>query len=139
MIWKVFVKFRGDSSDLPEVVPRCIGEIVMLEVVAEIEVEDVPKTNVIVCLLAYDELVVLCDDMDGSWMRTDRAETSHKQEKKCPRTPKDIHEVVSEENESIVQGLVSAECWILHEDGPKRVEKLNDQIEEILVPLVLIG
>lgn len=118
MIWKVFVKFRGDSSDLPQVVPWCIWEIVVFEVVAEIQVKDVPKTDVVIGLLAFDEFVVFCDDVDGSWMRADRAETSHKQEEKCPRTPNDIHEVVSEEDEDIIQGLISAESRILHEDGP---------------------
>lgn len=41
----------------------------MLEVVAEVEVEDVPKSDVIVGLLAFDELVVLGNDVNGSWMR----------------------------------------------------------------------
>lgn len=118
MVRKVFVKFRSNSADLPKVVPWCIGEIVVFEVIAEIKVEYVPKTNVIVGLLTNDELVVLCDDVDGSWMRTNRAQTSYKQEEKRPRTPKDIHKVVSEKDEDIVQCLVSAECRILHEDRP---------------------
>ena len=110
----------------------------MFEVVAEIQVEDVPNANVIIGLLTYDELVVLCDDVDGSRMRTDRAQTSHKQEEKRPRTPSNIHEVIGEEDEGVVQCLFFAERRILHENGPKSIEELNDHIEEILVPLMLI-
>lgn len=78
MIWKVFIELRGDSSDFSEVVPRCIREIVVLEMVAKIEVEDVPKTDVIICLLSFDELVMFCDDVNSSRMRTNRAQASHK-------------------------------------------------------------
>lgn len=110
----------------------------VLEVVAEVEVEDVPKSDVIVGLLAFDELVVLGNDVNGSWMRANWAQPSHKQEQQRPLTPNSINYVVSEEDECIVQNLVSTQTGILHKDGPKCVEQLNDRVEQIFVPLVLV-
>ena len=109
MVRQVFIELGCDSSDLPQVVPGRVGEVVVFEVVSEIEVEDVPKANVVVGLLAFDELVVLCDDVNGGRVRADRAQASHQQEEKRIRAPSSVDEVVGEEDEDVVQGFVPAE------------------------------
>jgi hypothetical protein len=43
-MWKIFIKFRGCCSYLAEVVPWSRREIMMLDVVAEIKVEDIPNS-----------------------------------------------------------------------------------------------
>lgn len=71
VVGKVLVELRSYGSDLAQVVPRGIGEIVMLQVIPQVQVEEVPKTDIVVGLLALDELIMLRDDVDGGGMRTD--------------------------------------------------------------------
>lgn len=71
MVGKVFVEFRGDSSDFSEVVPGGVGEIMVLQVVAKVKVQYVPPSDVVICLLSLDELVVLSYYVDCCRVRTD--------------------------------------------------------------------
>ena len=74
MVGEVLVEFWGNCSDLAEVVPGSVGEVVVLDVVAHIEVEDVPDADVVVGFHPLDELVVLGDDVDGGRVRSDGGE-----------------------------------------------------------------
>lgn len=80
VVGQVLVKLRSNCSDLPQIPPRSIREVMVLQMVAQIQVEDVPDADVIVGLLPFDELVVLGDDMDGGGMGSDGAESSNEEE-----------------------------------------------------------
>jgi hypothetical protein len=45
----------------------------VFDVVSKVEIGDVPPSDVVIGLLAFDELVVLCDDVDGGGVGADRA------------------------------------------------------------------
>lgn len=74
MVGEVLVEFGGNCSDLTEVVPGSVREVVVLDVVAHIEVEEIPDANVVVGFHPLDELVVLGDDVDGGRVRSDGGE-----------------------------------------------------------------
>lgn len=65
VVRQVFVKFRSNSSDFSQIIPRGIGEIVMLQVISKVKIENVPKTDIVVALLSFNELVMLGDDVNG--------------------------------------------------------------------------
>ncbi len=74
MVGEVLVEFGGNRSDLAEVVPRRVGEVVVLDVIAHIEVEEIPAADVVVRFHPLDELVVFCDDVDGGRVGSDGGE-----------------------------------------------------------------
>ena len=74
MVGEVLVEFWGNCSDLAEVVPGRVGEVVVLDMVAHIEVEEIPDADVVVGFLPLDELVVLGDDVDGGRVGSDGGE-----------------------------------------------------------------
>ena len=49
-MWKILVKFRSCCSDFAEVVPGGVGEIMVLDVVANVKVKDIPNAQVVVGL-----------------------------------------------------------------------------------------
>lgn len=77
MVGEVLVEFGGNCSDLTEVVPGSVREVVVLDVVAHIEVEEIPDADVVVGFHPWDELVVLGDDVDGGGVRSDGGEACH--------------------------------------------------------------
>ncbi len=48
MVREVFVELWGDCSNFAKVVPGSVGEVVVFDVVAYIEVEEIPDADVIV-------------------------------------------------------------------------------------------
>lgn len=71
MVGEIFVKLRGSCSDFTQVVPWGIGEIMVLDVISNIKVKEIPYTYVIIGFHPFDELVVLSDDVDGGGVRSD--------------------------------------------------------------------
>ena len=71
MVGEILVEFGGNCSDLAEVVPGSVREVVVLDVVAHIEVEEIPDADVVVGFHPLDELVVLGDDVDGGRVGSD--------------------------------------------------------------------
>lgn len=70
MMGEVLVKFRCSCTDFAEVIPWGIGEIMVLDVVAEIKVEDVPNAEVIIGFLSLDEFIVLSENVDSCRVRS---------------------------------------------------------------------
>lgn len=131
---QILIELGSDGPDLPEVPPGGVGEVVVLQVVAYIEVEDVPEADVVVGLLSFDELVVLGDDVDGCGVGSDGGESSDEEEEECPGAPEVVDGVVGEGNEEVVHSLLLIHAGVLHEDGPQGVEQLNHQVEDVFVP-----
>lgn len=61
MVRQMIIELGGHRSQLGQVVPGAVGEIMMLHMVAQVEVEEIPEAEIIVSLLPLDNLVVLCD------------------------------------------------------------------------------
>ena len=59
MVGQVLVELGGGGADLGQVVPGARGEVVVLDVVPEVEVEEVPETEVVVSFHARDKLEML--------------------------------------------------------------------------------
>lgn len=138
MVWQVFVVLGRDLPDLAQIPPRAGGEVVMLEVVAEVDVGDVPPADVVVGLLALDELVVLGDDVDGGGVRTDGAESGDEDEEKGVSSPEVIDEVVGEEDEDVVDDFVDPDAGVMHEDRSEGIEDFDDGVEDVFVPLLVV-
>ena len=75
MVRQVFVVLRGNGSNLPQIPPRAGREIMMLSMVPQIDVGNIPPSEVIVRFLTLDELVVLGNDVDGCRVRSDRGKS----------------------------------------------------------------
>lgn len=71
MVGKIFVVLRGDLSDLSEIPPGAGWKIVVFQVVAQVDVWDVPPADIVIGFLALDEFVMFCDDMNSCWVGAD--------------------------------------------------------------------
>lgn len=71
MIGQVFIKFRRSFSDFFEVPPRAVREIMVLNMIAQHEIRYIPPANIIISLLTFNELIMLCDNVNGGRMRAD--------------------------------------------------------------------
>lgn len=63
MVGQVLVELRGGLPDLGEVVPGAGGEIVVLNMVSQVQVEEIPEPKVVISLLSLHNFVVLGDCM----------------------------------------------------------------------------
>ena len=68
MVGKELIVFWCYLSDFFEIPPRTSREIMMLNVIAKIEIWNIPPANIVIGLLSFDELIVFCDDMDSCRM-----------------------------------------------------------------------
>lgn len=78
----------------------------MLDVVAEIKVEDIPNSQVVIGFLTLDELIVLGDDVDCGGMRANRTGARDEDKQESARAPIGIDQVVSGEDKDIVEKLL---------------------------------
>ena len=54
--------------------------------------------------------------MDGCRMRADAAQAGDQGEEEGACSPKMINEVICGDDEDVVEDLVEADAWVLHED-----------------------
>lgn len=107
--------------------------------IAQIDIRDIPPSNIIISFLSLDKLIMFSNDMNSSRMRSNRTSTSYQSKQKSTTTPKMIDKVVSEDNEDVICDLVQSYTGIVHEDRTESVENLYYEVEEVFVPFVLIG
>ncbi len=87
MMWQIFIELWCNLTDFPQVVPRSIGEVVVLDMISKIQVEEVPKSKIIIGFLSLNELVMLGYDVDSCRMWANRAQACHKAKEKCIESP----------------------------------------------------
>ncbi len=138
MVGEVLVEFGGSCADLAEVVPGRVGEVVVLDVVAEVEVEDVPDAQVVVGFLSLDELIVLGEDVDGGRVRSDGGSTGDEHKQESIGSPEGIDKIVSAQDEDIIEEFFLVDGGLMGEYGPERVEDLDDRIEDVFIPFKLM-
>ena len=68
MMRQVLIPLRGCSSDRGQVVPGAGGEVVMLNVVSQIQVQYVPDSKIVISLNSLGEFMVFSNDVDSRWM-----------------------------------------------------------------------
>lgn len=66
MIGQIFIKLRGNFSDFFEVPPRAVREIMVFNMITQHEIRNVPPADIIVSLLTFNELIMFCDNVNGS-------------------------------------------------------------------------
>ena len=137
MVGQMLIKLRRDFSYLLQVPPRAVGKVVVLKMVAKHEIGYVPPPNVVVGLLALNKLIVLGDDVDGSGVGADGAESGDRSEDEGGEAPEVVDQVVGGEDGNVVEDLVEPDAGVVHEDGPQGVEELDDEVEDVFVPFVL--
>ena len=98
MVGQVFVEFRGSCSDFGKVVPWAGREVVMLSMVSKIQVENVPNSEIVVCLQSLSKLVVLSQDMNCGWVRANRKPGSDQKVEKSVPSPEVPDGIVGDDN-----------------------------------------
>lgn len=70
MLRKGVIELRGNFSELGELSPWDVGEIVMLNVISDVQVDEVHWSIVGVSVLATDEFVMFSNDVHSDWVKT---------------------------------------------------------------------
>ena len=81
----------------------------VFQVVPQIQIGDIPPSNVVIGLLPLYKLVVFCDDMYGSGVGAYRAGPRNKGENKCIAAPVVVDEVIGDDDEDVVDDLVNSD------------------------------
>lgn len=139
MVGEVFVEFGGYFTDLAEVPPWAGREVVVLDVVTEVYVRNVPPTDVIVRLLPFYELVVLGNYVDCGRVRTNRTRTGYQGKQQGVHSPEVENEVVGQDDENVVAYFVCSDAGVVHEDRSKGVEYFDYGVEDVFVPGMVVG
>ena len=105
--------------------------------IPQIQIGDIPPSNVVVGLLSLYKLVVFCDDVDGGRMGPYGAGSRNKSEDERVAAPVIVDEVVCDDDEDVVDDLVDSDRRVLHEYGSECVENLDYAVEEEFVPGVV--
>lgn len=71
MVRQILVVLRSNLTNLTQVPPRTSRKIMVLQVVTQVQIRNVPPTDVVVSLLALNELVMLSNYMNSRRVRTD--------------------------------------------------------------------
>lgn len=71
MVRQILVVFRSNLTNLTQVPPRTSRKIMVLQVVTQVQIRNVPPTDVVVSLLTLYELVMLSNYMNSRRVRTD--------------------------------------------------------------------
>ena len=106
----------------------------VFEVVPQIQIGNIPPSNVVIGLLPLYKLIVFCYDMYGSGVGSNRAGPSNKGEDECVAAPVVVYKVVGDDDEDVVDDLIDSDGRILHEDGSECVENLDYAVEEEFIP-----
>lgn len=94
MLRKGVVELRSNFSELGELSPWDVGEIVMLNMISNVQVDKVHWSIVGISVLATDEFVMFSNDVHGDWVKTEAESGTEDQIDKGLATE-------SEQNESI--------------------------------------
>ena len=65
VVGKVVVVFWSNLSDFFKIPPGTSWEIMVLDMISDIHVRNIPPSNVVISFLSLNEFIVLCDDMDS--------------------------------------------------------------------------
>lgn len=87
VVGKVLVEFRSCCPDLGQVVPRAGREIMVFNVVSQIQVEEIPRTKVVISFHSFDNFEVLGDCVSGGGVGTNGEEGYEEEVQNCIRTP----------------------------------------------------
>lgn len=136
---QIFVILWGEGSHLGQIIPRTVREIVMLDMVAQIDVRDVPPSEVVVSLLPRDELVVLGDDVDGGRVGSDRAQPREDHVGQRPGTPQVQDDSVQREDGQVIEEFIAGETGLVHEERTSGVEKADYYVEDVFIPFETSG
>lgn len=71
MVRQILVVLRSNLTNLTQVPPRTSRKIMVLQVVTQVQIRNVPPTDVVVSLLTLNELVMLSNYMNSRRVRTD--------------------------------------------------------------------
>lgn len=87
--------------------------------------------------MTFNELVVLCNDMNGSRVRSNRAQSRNESKNQSIHSPEVVDQIVSKENDNIVKYLIESDAGVIHEDRSQGIENLDDSVEDVFVPLIV--
>lgn len=70
MLREGVIELRGNFSELGELSPWDIGEIVMLNMISNVQIDKVHWSIVGISILSTDEFVVFSNDVHGNWVKS---------------------------------------------------------------------
>ena len=108
MVGQILIVLGGYLSNFLQIPPRAGWKIMVFEVVAQIQIGDIPPPNVVICLLPLYKLVVFSYNVYGCRMGSYRTGSRDEGENKCITTPIVVDKVVSDDDEDVVEDLVDS-------------------------------
>jgi len=67
--WVLLIELWSSCPNLRKVVPRNAGEVMVLDVVADVQPEEIHRPSIVIGFHLADILVVLREVVECSWMR----------------------------------------------------------------------
>jgi len=120
---QVVVELRGHGLEGGESGPGDLGEVVVLVVVPDVEAEDVHEPVVGVRLVAWDEGIVLSEEVAGAGVQTARQEGRHEEVDEGSEAEEVVNHGVEGELHGEVDKVPEAELLGTHNDGAEGVEE----------------
>ena len=136
----MFIKFGCSCADLGEIVPRTSWKIMVFDVISKVQVEEIPESKIVVCLLSFYNFVVFSNGVDSSRMGTNGNETNHDKVQYSIDAPEFVDYQVGTEDEDNVKHLVLIELSIRGmKDWSEGVEEGEENPEEKFIERIFAG
>jgi len=132
VLGKGVIEFRSDFSELGELSPRDVGEIVMLNVISDVKVGDIHNSIVTVGVLALNEFVVLSNDVGSNGVQSETEEGTQNQIYQGLRSEIVSNEGVPREDEDAVDQFHNIHGLGAYDVGSKAIEEGHGQDEHEL-------
>jgi len=132
VLGKGVIEFRSDFSELGELSPRNVREIVMLNVVSDVKVGDIHNTIVTVGVLALNEFVVFSNDVSSNGVQSETEEGTQNQIYQGLRSEIVSNEDVPREDDNAVDQFHNIHGLGANDVGSKAIEEGHGQDEHEL-------
>ena len=135
----MLIKFRSCSSDFSQIPPRCSWKIVVLDVISQIDVQNIPWTNVVISFKSFNNFVVFSKDMNSSRVSSDWKQGNSQKIKESIDAPVSIYKVVSAGNNNDIHKFILGDFPLHGENRSKCIEKSHESPEEPFEENILAG
>ena len=108
----MLVELRGDSADLGQIVPGASWEIVVFNVVAQVEVEEIPDSEIVVSFLSRYNFVVFGNCVNGGRVGSNGDESDDQQVQNSVYSPQLVDEKVGGKNKQEIDCLTCGEFGV---------------------------
>ena len=123
MVREIFIEFWGSRSDQWQIVPWAGWEVVMFDVVSQVQVEKVPKSQIIVCFHSCNKLVVFGNDVNCCWMSSNWKESSSQNESEGATSKELINQEISAYDQQKISGFTNCHFLMHVNEGSESIDE----------------